>query len=189
MLFYVVIPGFILLWWYATIKALTQRAPETIGDFIFLFAIFIVIPIGYGYFLWRKTQPNKTQQANLESLVDDLCNFASSDNYIRIDADLTNVPDGCMGLNFNTPTSNAYYSFYQHGYAPVKPERMPAVFNALRDRLDGYITVDVSHFGEGYAARKTDSLHLLLGDAAKSAKIEHQKYMASKTTPQTLKKI
>lgn len=57
---YAVIPGFILAWWYGAIKALTQRTPETIGDFVFLFVVFIVMPVGYGYFLWKRKQPNKT---------------------------------------------------------------------------------------------------------------------------------
>lgn len=182
---YAVIPGFILVWWYGAIKALTQRAPETIGDFVFLFVVFIVMPVGYGYFLWKRKQPNKARQANLEALVNDLCDFARSDNYVRIDACWADSTE-CIELCFMTPTSTVYYSFPQHGYAPVKPERIPAVFNALCDRLDGYITIDISYLR---GAKTTDGLSLLLGDDAKAAKFKHQEYMANKANSQKLKQI
>lgn len=199
-LLYVAIPGFILLWWYGAIKALTQRAPETIGDFVFLFVVFIAMPVGYGYFLWKRKQPNKTRQANLEALVDDLCDFAHSDNYVRIDASLSDnyaridadLPDRqgrYTELCFRTPRYTAYYSFQQHGYAPISPERMPAVFNALQDRLDGYLTVNATNFSNDPSLRKLDTLSLLLGDEAKAAKLKHQEYMANKSKPQKLKQI
>ena len=48
MFIYGVIPALILVFWYATIKALTQRSPETVADFIFLIVTLFVLPIGYG---------------------------------------------------------------------------------------------------------------------------------------------
>lgn len=83
----------------------------------------------------------------------------------------------------------AYYSFQQHGYAPISPERMPAVFNALQDRLDGYLTVNATNFSNDPSLRKLDTLSLLLGDEAKAAKLKHQEYMANKSKPQKLKQI
>lgn len=108
---YAVIPGFILVWWYGAIKALTQRAPETIGDFVFLFVVFIVMPVGYGYFLWKRKQPNRARQANLEALVNDLCDFARSDNYIYAYVDLSRDPYACSSLCFKTADGNSanYY--------------------------------------------------------------------------------
>lgn len=71
-IFYGVIPALIIFLWYNAIQSWQRLGITSIADIIYLLFIFIVAPIGYGYFLWKRKQPNKTRKSNLESLVNDL---------------------------------------------------------------------------------------------------------------------
>lgn len=188
---YAVIPGFILVWWYGAIKAITQRAPETIGDFVFLFVVFIVMPVGYGYFLWKRKQPNRVRQANLEALVNDLCDFARSDNYIYAYVDLSRDPYACSSLCFKTADGNsANYYFNQHGYAAIRVERIFDVFDALGDRLNGYVIRDYNEFlKSGFYSDDPDNVYLLLGEAAAVERKKREVYENSNMNHKKLKQI
>nr|DAE14960.1 MAG TPA: hypothetical protein [Siphoviridae sp. ctf8W5] len=188
---YAVIPGFILAWWYGAIKALTQRTPETIGDFVFLFVVFIVMPVGYGYFLWKRKQPNKTRQANLEALVNDLCDFARSDNYVYVYVDLSRDPYACSSLYFKTADGNSVnYYFNQHGYAAIRVERIFDVFDALGDRLNGYVIRNYSEFCKsGFYSDDPDNVYLLLGEAAAVERKKREIYENSNMNHKKLKQI
>lgn len=188
---YAVIPGFILVWWYGAIKALTQRAPETIGDFVFLFVVFIVMPVGYGYFLWKREQPNKTRQANLEALVNDLCDFARSDNYVYVYVDLSRDPYACSSLYFKTADGNSVnYYFNQHGYAAIRIERIFDVFDALGDRLNGYVIRNYNEFCKsGFYSDDPDNVYLLLGEAAAVERKKREAYENSNMNHKKLKQI
>lgn len=142
MFIYGVIPALILAFWYATIKALTQRSPETVADFIFLIVTLFVLPIGYGYFLYRLKKPDIDRKKNYNDLIERLCNFAHSDNYI------------CIGVEFNRGTSNNYtglyyylshggqwYYFNQNGFANLNQEQILGVLRTLERRLDGYLKI------------------------------------------------
>lgn len=188
---YAVIPGFILVWWYGAIKALTQRTPETIGDFVFLFVVFIVMPVGYGYFLWKRKQPNKTRQANLEALVNDLCDFARSDNYVYVYVDLSRDPYACSSLYFKTADGNSVnYYFNQHGYATIRVERIFDVFDALGDRLNGYVIRNYNEFCKsGFYSDDPDNVYLLLGEAAAVERKKREAYENSNMNHKKLKQI
>lgn len=188
---YAVIPGFILVWWYGAIKALTQRTPETIGDFVFLFVVFIVMPVGYGYFLWKRKQPNKTRQANLEALVNDLCDFARSDNYVYVYVDLSRDPYACSSLYFKTADGNSVnYYFNQHGYAAIRVERIFDVFDALGDRLNGYVIRNYNEFCKsGFYSDDPDNVYLLLGEAAAVERKKREAYENSNMNHKKLKQI
>ena len=99
-IFYGVVPALIIFLWYNAIQSWQRLGITSIADIIYLLFIFIVAPIGYGYFLWKRKQPNKTRKSNLESLVNDLCNFAHSDNYI------------CISIRFDRMPTEGYSGFY-----------------------------------------------------------------------------
>ena len=150
-LLYVAIPGFILLWWYGAIKALTQRAPETIGDFVFLFVVFIVAPIGYGYFLWRRAQPELERQRNNESLMNDLYNFAMSDDYISVGLQFDRINSLYNGLWFKSASREPCdcFNFMNNGYERVNERKMLEILQNLEKLTGGYLKVYKKEIG-GY---------------------------------------
>lgn len=150
-LLYVAIPGFILLWWYGAIKALTQMAPETIGDFVFLFVVFIVAPIGYGYFLWRRAQPELERQRNNESLMNDLYNFAMSDDYIWVGLQFDRINSLYNGLWFKSASREPCdcFNFMNNGYERVNERKMLEILQNLEKLTGGYLKVYKKEIG-GY---------------------------------------
>lgn len=151
MFFYVIVPGFILLWWYIAIKALAHRAPETIADFIFLLVVFIIAPVGYGYFLWRRIQPELERKKNNEALMNDLYNFAMSDDYIWVGLQFNGISTLYNGLWFKSASREPCdcFNFAGHGYECVDERKMLEILQNLENRTGGYLKIYKKEIG-GY---------------------------------------
>lgn len=166
----------------AMLGSVGQSTVTTLGSIGYLVGgiLFFLLLGGYIYFLWRVNHPgqvrvSKKKQENFDSLVDELCRYARSDDYVSIYAELP--PDtihysgtlnyyDCIHFKSSKRGFPEEFSFEQYGYAPIARERMPAVFNALRDRLDGRIVVNISSVS-GSTLKEAGNICLLLGDAKK----------------------
>ena len=149
-IFYGVVPALIIFLWYNAIQSWQRLGITSIADIIYLLFIFIVAPIGYGYFLWKRKQPNKTRKSNLESLVNDLCNFAHSDNYICISIRFDRMPtEGYSGLYYSLGRGGAWFNFYRHGYADLGHDQKLSILRTLENRLNGYLQIYYEEIG-GY---------------------------------------
>lgn len=151
MFIYGVIPALILAFWYATIKALTQRSPETVADFIFLIVTLFVLPIGYGYFLYRLKKPDIDRRANMNALLTDLYNFAQSDDYIWVGLDFDRFNSTYNGLWFKSKHKEYCdcFNFNDHGYERVDEQKMLEILRKLEKRTGGYLTISTEEIG-GY---------------------------------------
>ncbi len=166
----------------AMLGMIGQPAITTLGSAGFFFGGVLLFALlgGYIYFLWRVNHPgqervSEKKQENFDSLVDELCRYARSDDYVSIYAELP--PDtihysgtmnyyDCIHFKSSKKGFPDTFLFEQYGYAPIARERMPAVFNALRDRLDGRIVVNTSSV-RGSTLKEAGNICLLLGDAKK----------------------
>ena len=176
------IPVGLFLGGLAMLSMIGQPAITTIGSVGFFFGGVLLFALlgGYIYFLWRGSHPgqgrvSKKKQENFDSLIDELCRYARSDDYVSIYAELP--PDtvhysgtmnhyDCIRFKSSKKGFPDTFSFEQYGYAPIARERMPAVFNALRDRLDGRIVVNTSSVS-GSTLKEAGNICLLIGDAKK----------------------
>lgn len=68
MFIYGVLPGIIICFFYATIKALTQRTPEGIVDIIYILCILIIFPVAYGYFIYRRINAKKDKKCEIRKI-------------------------------------------------------------------------------------------------------------------------
>ena len=179
---YFCIPFGLLSGGLAMLGTVGQPTVTTLGSVGFFFGGVLCFALlgGYIYFLWRVNHPgqgrvSKKKQENFDSLIDELCRYARSDDYVSIYAELP--PDtihysgtmnsyDCIHLKSSKRGFPDTFSFEQYGYAPIARERMPAVFNALRDRLDGRIVVNTSSVS-GSTLKEAGNICLLLGDAKK----------------------
>lgn len=179
---YFCIPFGLLVGGLAMLGMIGQPAITTLGSVGFFLGgvLFFALLGGYIYFLWRVNHPgqervSEKKQENFDSLIDELCRYARSDDYVSIYAELP--PDtihysgtmnyyDCIHFKSSKKGFPDTFSFEQYGYAPIARERMPAVFNALRDRLDGRIVVNTSSV-RGSTLKEAGNICLLLGDAKK----------------------
>lgn len=179
---YLCIPVGLFIGGLAMLGTVGQPTVTTMGSIGYLVGgiLFFLLLGGYIYFLWRANHPgqvrvSKKKQENFDSLVDELCRYARSDDYVSIYAELP--PDtihysgtlnyyDCIHFKSSKRGFPEEFSFEQYGYAPIARERMPAVFNALRDRLDGCIVVNISSVS-GSTLKEAGNICLLLGDAKK----------------------
>lgn len=176
------IPVGLFLGGLAMLGTVGQPTVTTLGSVGFFFGgvLFFVLLGGYIYFLWRVNHPgqgrvSKKKQENFDSLIDELCKYARSDDYVSIYAELP--PDAlrssgamnyydCIYFKSSNKGFPATFSFEQYGYSPIKRERMPAVFNALCDRLNGRIVINIASV-RGSTSKEAGNICLLLGDAKK----------------------
>lgn len=185
---YFCIPVGLFLGGLAMLAMIGQPTVTTLGSIGYLVGgiLFFLLLGGYIYFLWRGSHPgqgrvSKEKQENFDSLIDELYRYARSDDYVSIYAEL---PPGTMNyydcIHFKSSKSGfpEEFSFEQYGYAPIARERMPAVFNALRDRLDGRIVVNISSV-RGSTLKEAGNICLLLGDAKK----RYEKGLNNKSEP------
>ena len=179
---YFCIPFGLFVGGLAMLGMIGQPATTTLGSAGFCFGGVLLFALlgGYIYFLWRVNHPgqervSEKKQENFDSLIDELCRYAHSDGYVSIYAELP--PDtihysgtmnyyDCIHFKSSKKGFPDTFSFEQYGYAPIARERMPAVFNALRDRLDGCIVVNTSSVS-GSTLKEAGNICLLLGDAKK----------------------
>ena len=68
MFIYGVLPGIIICFFYATIKALTQRTPEGIVDIIYILCTLIIFPVAYGYFIYRRINAKKDKKCEIRKI-------------------------------------------------------------------------------------------------------------------------
>lgn len=150
-----------------------------------------MVLIGGIYYLTHKDKPSREQASNFESLVNDLCDFARSDNYVYVYVDLSRDPSVCSSLCFKTSDSNsANYYFNQHGYAAIRVERIFDVLDALGDRLNGYVIRNYSEFcRSGFYSDDPDNVYLLLGEAAAVERKKREAYENSNMNHKKLKQI
>ena len=120
-IFYGVVPALIIFLWYNAIQSWQRLGITSITDIIYLLFIFIVAPIGYGYFLWRRAQPELERQRNNESLMNDLYNFAMSDDYIWVGLQFDRIDSLYNGLWFKSASREPCdcFNFMNHGYERV----------------------------------------------------------------------
>lgn len=157
MFIYGVIPGIIILFFYATVKALTQRTPEGIVDIIYILCTLIIFPVAYGYFIYRRISAKEDEkyekrkmelerEQNRSDFIKDLCEFERSYDYKCIYVDFLS-PDfgstrGVSKLRFiATNYGSKDYVFYEHGYAAINEYKVIDVLQELEKRLDGYLEV------------------------------------------------
>ena len=198
---YFCIPVGLFIGGLAMLGSVGQPTVTTLGSIGYLVGgiLFFLLLGGYIYFLWRVNHPgqarvSKKKQENFDSLIDELCRYARSDDYVSIYAELPsdtihysgtmNYYD-CIHFKSSKKGFPDTFSFEQYGYAPIARERMPAVFNALRDRLDGCIVVNISSV-RGSTLKEAGNICLLLGDAKK----RYEKGLNNKPeSPKKLKEI
>lgn len=151
MIIYGVIPALILAFVYSTIKTLTRRSPETLADFIFIIVTLFVLPIGYGFFLYRLKKPDIDRRVNMESLLTDLCDFAQSDDYIWVGLEFGRLDSIYNGLWFKSRHKKYCdcFNFNDHGYEYVDEQRMLEILRKLEKRTGGYLTISTKEIG-GY---------------------------------------
>lgn len=170
---YFCIPVGLFLGGWAMLAMIGQSTVTTLGSIGYLVGgvLFFLLFGGYIYFLWRtsahgKNRPSMQQQENFNSLIDELCKYARSDNYVSIYVELPLHSPYYDCINFKAAGKgfSEKFSFEQHGYAMVRKERMPAVSNALKNRLDGRIVIN--HAADSNV-EGSGNICLLLGDAKK----------------------
>lgn len=142
-------------------------------------------------YIYLLVSPDISKTKNRKKLLDELCEFARSDNYIYAYVDLSRDPYACSSLCFKTADGNsANYYFNQHGYAAIRVERIFDVFDALGDRLNGYVIRDYNEFlKSGFYSDDPDNVYLLLGEAAAVERKKREVYENSNMNHKKLKQI
>lgn len=150
---YGIIPAFILACWYSIFKALARRPPHSIADFIFIFVVLIVMPVGYAYLVWRRIKPIRDKKINNESLLRDLYNFAMKDDYIWVGLDFNKRYASLYnGLWFKSRNKKDcdFFNFNEHGYVSVDTDKMIDILRQLEHRTGGYLKITNKEIG-GYS--------------------------------------
>lgn len=142
-IFYGVVPALIIFLWYNAIQSWQRLGITSIADIIYLLFIFIVAPIGYGYFLWRRAQPELERQRNNESLMNDLYNFAMSDDYIWVGLQFDRINSLYNGLWFKSASREPCdcFNFMNNGYERVNERKMLEILQNLEKLTGGYLKV------------------------------------------------
>ena len=110
MFIYGVLPGIIICFFYATIKALTQRTPEGIVDIIYILCTLIIFPVAYGYFIYRRINAKKDKKCEIRKIelereqnksyfIKDLCEFERSYDYKCIYVDFISTDFGVKNIS------------------------------------------------------------------------------------------
>ena len=166
MFIYGVLPGIIICFFYATIKALTQRTPEGIVDIIYILCTLIIFPVAYGYFIYRRINAKKDKKCEIRKIelereqnksyfIKDLCEFERSYDYKCIYVDFISTDFGVKNISKLRFIATNYvsqdYVFYEHGYADIDRHKVIDVLQELEKRLDGYLKIDY-HPVEAYSS-------------------------------------
>lgn len=85
---------------------------------------------------------------NRQKLLDELCEFAYSDNYICISIRFDHMPtEGYSGLYYSLGRGGAWFNFYRHGYANLGHDQVLSILRTLENRLDGYLQIYYEEVG------------------------------------------
>lgn len=168
MLIYGVIPGIIALLFYGTAKALTQLAPESIWEYIYILLTLVILPVGYGYFLYRRISAEEDKkyekrkmelerEQNRSDLVKELCNFIHSSGATEIYVDFFSFSDfGYPNISkllfFTKKYGSKSFVFSEHGYADIGKYKLIEILQELETRFDGYLKIDYSSVGSYHSS-------------------------------------
>ena len=109
-----------------------------------------ILLIGYIYFLYRLIKPDRDKTKNRKKLLDELCEFACSDNYICISIKFDRMPtEGYSGLYYSLGHGGAWFNFYRHGYADLGRDQILSILRTLESKLNGYLKIHYEEIG-GY---------------------------------------
>ena len=109
-----------------------------------------VLLVIYIYLLVRAYQPDRAKTENRKKLLDELCEFARSDNYICISIRFDRMPtEGYSGLYYSLGRGGAWFNFYRHGYADLGHDQILSILRTLENRLNGYLQIYYEEIG-GY---------------------------------------
>lgn len=142
---------FIILLWYSFGKAALNRPPESIADFVTVFVVVILIPVIYGYIVYRIKKPDWDRKKNRALLIADISKLAESDDYtcLYVKFDQWNSTYPAIYYSHKTRSTCDCYSFQKHGYANLSESEILSIMRSLESRLDGYLKIAYKEIG-GY---------------------------------------
>lgn len=101
-------------------------------------------------YIYLLVEPDITKTKNRKKLLDELCEFARSDNYICISIRFDRMPtEGYSGLYYSLGRGGAWFNFYRHGYVNLGQDQILSILRALESRLNGYLKIYYEEVG-GY---------------------------------------
>lgn len=105
--------------------------------------------IMYIYMIKKDMIPEQKRKENRRALINELCNFARSDNYVCIDAEFRIDHPYYSSICFKTANGVAYFYLNKHGYADISEDNLMNILKTLEKRLDGYLKIYYKEVG-GY---------------------------------------
>lgn len=101
-------------------------------------------------YIYSLARPDIAKTKNRKKLLDELCEFALSDNYICISIRFDRMPtEGYSGLYYSLGRGGAWFNFYRHGYADLGHDQILSILRTLENRLNGYLQIYYEEIG-GY---------------------------------------
>lgn len=101
-------------------------------------------------YIYLLVSPDIAKTKNRKKLLDELCEFARSDNYICISIRFDRMPtEGYSGLYYSLGRGGAWFNFYRHGYVNLGQDQILSILRALESRLNGYLKIYYEEVG-GY---------------------------------------
>lgn len=171
MFIYGVIPGIIVLLFYGTVKALTNLAPESIWEYIYILLTLVILPVGYGCFLYRRISAKEDEkyekrkmelerEQNRSDLVKELCDFIHSSGGTEIYVDFWGFSDfGYPNISkllfFTKKYGSKDYVFSEHGYANIGIYKVIDILQELEKRFDGYLKIEYHYVGSYHSSLPT----------------------------------
>lgn len=163
------------------------------------------------YFAIKSMQPHWEQAKNRDNLLDDLYNYAYSDDYICICIEFNRgLTATYSALYYSLGHGGSWYNFNQHGYSGTNYSQILDFLRTLERRLNGYLkihyeeicgydpSITVTHGtmpggGDGYyvstggydTANVPRAAYLYLGENAK----KHRQADRDRATKSKLRKI
>ena len=88
-------------------------------------------------YIYLLVSPDIAKTKNRKKLLDELCEFARSDNYICISIRFDRMPtEGYSGLYYSLGRGGAWFNFYRHGYVNLGQDQILSILRALESRLN-----------------------------------------------------
>lgn len=140
MLLTVIIPIIIGVLWISFLANLSSI--RTLTDIFVAFIFLIVLPAGYGLFLWWLKKPTRERAESYEKTQRILSYRIGSGEYDYIYVNLQNCRASCH----RPDGSSSPFSFSEYGYQTVNSSSVLGILRNLEYRLDGYLTVQYKDF-------------------------------------------
>lgn len=110
--------------------------------YLALAVFFWLWTIMFIYTIKKDMIPEQKRKENRRALIDELCEFARSDNYICIAINFDRMPtEGYSGLYYSLGHGGTWFNFYRHGYADLGRDQILSILRTLENRLNGYLKI------------------------------------------------